>query len=523
MMKTKITLTLLILLSLITLSEDFGFAQQSTQLTVPEGTIVHLAEEPINDIEYSPDGKLLAAASDSGIWLYDTVTHNEVVNLVGHRGLVKSISFSPDSKKLASADNYVYLWDVATGKLLQRIDPFYGGTTVSFSPGGQTVAIAGSNRGGRLWDLEDWRSSSVVNRVLQSVSFSPNGRMVAFGLVDGRVFLYDVRSDRIRHRLEGHTDSVLSVAFNPSGLIVASAGYDQTVRLWNVLTGELRHTLEGHTYDVNSVSFRPDGRILASAGDQTVRLWSVITGEHLRTLHGHTGFANSVSFSPDGKTLASAGSDGKILLWSVGWPAADLNRDDTVNILDLVLVAGAFGQTGENEADVNGDGIVNILDLVAVAAAFGEAGAAPFAIRQQTVGQLTSADVQQWLTQAQQQQLTDPTSLQGIRFLQQLLEALTPKETVLLANYPNPFNPETWVPYQLAKPADVSISIYAADGKLVRKLDLGHQSVGMYQHRNRAAHWDGKNDIGEAVASGVYFYTLTAGDFSGTRKMLILK
>ncbi len=349
----------------------FGFAQQSTEWIAPEGTIVHLAEEPINDIEYSPDGKLLAAASDSGIWLYDTETHQEVVNLVGHRGLVKSISFSPDSKKLASADTYVYLWDVATGELLQRIDPFYGGTSVSFSPGGQTVAIAGSNRGGRLWDRSDWRSSSVVNRELQSVSFNPNGRMVAFGLVDGRVFLYDVRSDRIRHRLEGHTDSVLSIAFNPSGLIVASASFDQTVRLWDVTTGALRHTLEGHTYDVNSVSFRPDGRILASAGDQTVRLWSVITGEHLRTLYGHTGFVNSVSFSPDGKTLASAGSDGKILIWSAGWPAADLNRDDNVNILDLVLVAGAFGQIGENEADVNGDGIVNILDLVSVAAAFG--------------------------------------------------------------------------------------------------------------------------------------------------------
>ena len=101
--------------------------------------------------------------------------------------------------------------------------------------------------------------------------------------------------------------------------------------------------------------------------------------------------------------------------------------------------------------------------------------------------------------------------------------SLPRQETTLLPNYPNPFNPETWIPYQLATPADVSITIYAADGKLVRSLDLGHQSVGMYQHRNRAAHWDGKNDIGESVASGVYFYTFKAGDFSATRKMLILK
>ena len=139
------------------------------------------------------------------------------------------------------------------------------------------------------------------------------------------------------------------------------------------------------------------------------------------------------------------------------------------------------------------------------------------------MGQLTSTDVQQWLTLAQQANLTDPVSLRGILFLKQLLAALTPKETALLANYPNPFNPETWIPYQLATPADVNISIYAADGTLVRKLDLRHQPAGMYQSRNRAAYWDGKNAVGEAVASGIYFYTLQAADFSATRKMLILK
>ena len=95
--------------------------------------------------------------------------------------------------------------------------------------------------------------------------------------------------------------------------------------------------------------------------------------------------------------------------------------------------------------------------------------------------------------------------------------------TALLTNYPNPFNPETWIPYQLAIPSDVSISIYASDGKLIRKLDLGHQPIGKYHHRSNAAHWDGKNAQGEPIASGVYFYTLTAGEFSATRKMLIRK
>jgi Leucine-rich repeat (LRR) protein/mono/diheme cytochrome c family protein len=101
--------------------------------------------------------------------------------------------------------------------------------------------------------------------------------------------------------------------------------------------------------------------------------------------------------------------------------------------------------------------------------------------------------------------------------------SLRPDETALLHNYPNPFNPETWIPYQLAEPAEVTIRIYAASGVLVRTLAVGYQPVGIYQYRSRAAYWDGKNEVGESVASGIYFYTLTAGDFTATRKMLIMK
>ena len=100
---------------------------------------------------------------------------------------------------------------------------------------------------------------------------------------------------------------------------------------------------------------------------------------------------------------------------------------------------------------------------------------------------------------------------------------LIPKRTVLLANYPNPFNPETWIPYHLSKPAKVTLTIYGANGSVVRTLALGHQAAGIYQSRSRAAFWDGKNAAGESVASGIYFYTLSADDFTATRKMLIRK
>ena len=99
----------------------------------------------------------------------------------------------------------------------------------------------------------------------------------------------------------------------------------------------------------------------------------------------------------------------------------------------------------------------------------------------------------------------------------------TPKVTALLANFPNPFNPETWIPYQLSKSADVTLLIYNMQGVVVRQLKLGQKPAGVYLNRSRAIHWDGRNSIGEKVATGVYFYTLTAGDFTATRKMLIVK
>ena len=101
--------------------------------------------------------------------------------------------------------------------------------------------------------------------------------------------------------------------------------------------------------------------------------------------------------------------------------------------------------------------------------------------------------------------------------------AVLPDNTQLLANYPNPFNPETWIPYDLSEPTDVTLTIYAVNGQVVRELALGHQPAGIYQSKSRAAYWDGRNRLGEPVASGVYFYTLTAGTFTATRKLSIRK
>ena len=204
----------------------------------------------------------------------------------------------------------------------------------------------------------------------------------------------------------------------------------------------------------------------------------------------------------------------------------DVNRDGQVSVLDLILVARHLGgDTSANpQADVNRDGIINIQDLILVAQHLGEstASAAPSVIAINN-GELTPTMVQAWITQAQIEDDGSIAFQQGIATLERLLTLFIPKETALLHNYPNPFNPETWIPYQLAEPAEVTLRIYAVNGTLVRTLALGHQPAGIYQTHTRAAYWDGKNQVGESVASGIYFYTLTAGDFNATRKMLIRK
>ena len=220
----------------------------------------------------------------------------------------------------------------------------------------------------------------------------------------------------------------------------------------------------------------------------------------------------------DGRKLPYIVVSGKVIE-----PPWDVNGDGSVDILDLSFVAARFGQEDQTEADINGDGVVDIKDLITVASGMDTEAAAPAARYDNLKKAPTRSDVQRWLMQAQQLNLTDPTSQKGILFLEYLLASLAPKETVLLPNYPNPFNPETWIPYHLAQPVNIIISIYTVDGTVIRTLDLGYKRSGIYQDKTRAAYWDGRSDVGELVASGVYFYTLTTGNFKSTRKMLILK
>ena len=202
--------------------------------------------------------------------------------------------------------------------------------------------------------------------------------------------------------------------------------------------------------------------------------------------------------------------------------AYDVNNDGKVDNVDASLVASGL-DTGNAKYDVNKDGTVNFLDLLLI---FdnrdADAAGAP------TVVGMQLTTVQRDRIEAQIDLLiaTGDRSAAAMRtlvYLQQLLVTARPEKTQLLANYPNPFNPETWIPYELATDTDVRITIYNAQGIVIRVLHLGQQSAGYYTDRERAAYWDGRNALGEQVASGIYFYQLETDDMSSLRKMVILK
>ena len=279
-------------------------------------------------------------------------------------------------------------------------------------------------------------------------------------------------------------------------------GSDDNHKVW--LNGELvRERLDwhwAHDYQESfSVTLKQGKNVLLVAIENLGGPWG-----------GYFGFASDAEYT---------------IPTQVALPAWDVNEDGITDATDVLLVTAALGQEPpENpRLDVNGDGVVDAKDLALVVEHLGEGDAPAAASRLAQPLGFTLENVEHTLNILRAADDGTLTFKRGIENLEQLLTRFVPERTALLHNYPNPFNPETWIPYQLAKPAEVTLRIYAVNGAVVRTLALGHQPAGVYRIRSRAAYWDGRNAVGEPVASGLYFYTLTAGDFSATRKMLIRK
>ncbi len=527
----------------------------------------------VESVSFSPNGQMLASGSGDGtIHLWDASIGRLLRTLTEHKAGVNSVTFSPNGQMLASGsdDGTVLLWSLtpfsstivkllpspvrspAIGEqLMLSLDIANGQNVAGYQATVRFDATAlryvksvnGDYLPAGAFSVPPVVSEDTVTLGAATLGTASSGdgtlATLTFEVLDVKESVIDL-FDIILADSDGEhlpqllpittkvveptlfpTDAIVSLT--PASVLSPAIGQQLTFNM-DITGGQnVNDFLVTLDYDESALQLRSsiDGNYLANGGGNGDGTLTELTFEVLAVkastirLSGHLIAKNGLRYLP---TFESA----EVIVPLLG----DVNRDGVVNILDLVQVASSFGQPVPEEgnpADINEDGVVNIVDLVKVAGALGNAAAAPSARSLDLEGILTREQVQQWLSEAEQFNLTDATVQRGVLYLEQLLAALTPEETVLLPNYPNPFNPETWIPYQLAKAADVTLTIYAVDGPEVRQLILGHQPIGIYQGKSRAAYWDGKNALGEPVASGVYFYTLTAGDFTATRKMLIAK
>ena len=527
---------------------------------------------------FSADGRTLAAGSQDEVQLWDVDTGHQKTILRDADLNGSLIAYSPNGRTLAtrSTENTIRLWDTFTVEPLKELIGHTGyPRNFAFSPDGSTL-VSGSWGELLLWDVVSGQqrgSFQVKGRCNASgLAFSPDGSILVTEWNGTDVALWNVATREQLTTFAGHGDQhqhqITSLAFNPNGNIIASSSVDGTVLLWRhtPTTAPLTfipNTVADQTFEVGTPVNVTLPIAMGGTPPYTYSLLPLLDGLAFdvatRVLYGTPTIPTSstlVTYTATDTAGQTASLTFTIEVTGTG--GLDVNGDGQVSVIDLAIVALFYGTrvpVGVNlPADVNADGVVDLLDLTAVAQGIDAAGGGvnQLSLREVELALLIAAEqlveleavagAPMGFGNPHQHVLTRDIASRNIatafadarltrefpaglsELLQLLAEMVSiPETTMLLPNYPNPFNPETWIPYHLSDATEVVLTIYDISGPMVRQLALGHQPAGVYRSRGRAAYWDGKNQIGEKVASGLYFYTLTAGDFTATRKLLIRK
>ncbi len=436
----------------------------------------------------SPDGR---TAASTPVWedyyrsrttrVWDIETGEVKGEAPANNTPIASVSLSPDGRYVFSSprriwtgDSSIRIWDLLTGQATAQYGYYKG--PAALSQDGQYIAalkydgiqIRNAETGEIAAELADYRPSSLA--------FSPDGKSLAFTDYNYQgkdVHIWRIDSGDVFSDLKGDQWAPSSIVYSPDGQTLAVGGYDGAF-LWNSESGNLIRTFaDGER--VKTLAFSPDGKTLLTGGeDSAARLWGVRYGALRAELEGHEGAVVSAAYSPDGALIAVGDDDGAIRIWDA--ETFELKRTLTGHVGYVSSVA--FSPDSLSLISGGKDGRVLLWSVEDLP--------------------IFWSDVKR------------PNS--PLLF-----------KNALLPNYPNPFNPETWIPFDLAQESAVTISIYDSAGQAVRRLELGELPAGSYRAKEKAAYWDGKDALGAPAASGVYFVRIEAGGFSETRRMVLLK
>lgn len=332
------------------LEEEHNMRLDYKQWHLPEGAKARIGSGTIRALQYSPDGSLLAAVSDIGVWIFNVQTAEPQNLLAAHTGIINCISFSPDVSTLAVGTEFgkVQLWDISTGEHQKTFtnNRFYsvGVDNVCFISEGHTLAVV-YNSWVDLWDIAtgqrkntltankndatEENNSDIPPKYMalegQTTSFSPEGKTVASYNSDGSCHFWDVASKKeIRTFSVESSGKPVAISSDMQTLAIVNERYKGSwssrvweVNLWDVKTQTKRKVSETDYFGIPFLVFSPDGSLLASSIEGNIRIWDVITGKENKRINGYVSSISAVAFSPDNRTLVSSSWDNTLRFWDV--------------------------------------------------------------------------------------------------------------------------------------------------------------------------------------------------------------
>ena len=529
--------------------------------------IAKLEHSSVYALTFSPTGKTLTSGDTDGIVkLWDVATRQNIATLEAHTSEIRSLAFSPDGNMLASGavDGTIKLWDVETGQNIVILDGHigkYGVKSVMFLPDGKTLVsrefVLSPPELVKLWDLQTQTliTTFEITSAICDVStvYSSDGTMILKNF-HGIFSLLDAKTLTMIATFEGFCSNERTYISTDSGVILLE-DIEAINRIVNTTADFFLSVKEGSSLihiplKVSTVDGIP--KTIETIGDlydvlggpRNVK--SLSTRDYSHSWHWHTYSNNfdrgtlvdkrltdymgilaqmrsAVTIALQGDAL---GTNGRSTITLQGPEAKDPKVVSIYqNVIGIPLrdpriqkVSDLFSLDGFRDnimyITVEDNGIYQEVRGIDDPNDMPITGGQAFYVY---VQEEATVDIygEKWTNERSAEAAPSVVTAN--------VEAINRIETSLLPNYPNPFNPETWIPYRLAEDADVTLIIYDVGGRMVRTLNIGHSKAGIYKSRDKAIYWDGRNDLGEGVASGVYFYHLTAGEYSATKRLVILK